>query len=145
MAYRVEYEVDRVDRRVCADRLKRLWSFVCSANWKAGELSAIESVVPVIASELLSVSVANLHKRTPHFNYLYFHRNKRTTTFFSSHESFPDMKEEPGLKAPHRWLWLIWPAGRRTHSPGCQHELSPRRGRPDWDKDLLLIKFDVVC
>ncbi|GBO24087.1 hypothetical protein AVEN_63529-1 [Araneus ventricosus] len=31
--------------------------FVCSASWKAGELSVIESTVTVIMSELLSVSV----------------------------------------------------------------------------------------
>ncbi|GBN48297.1 hypothetical protein AVEN_9111-1 [Araneus ventricosus] len=35
-----------------------LWSFVCSASWKAGELSAIESAVAVIISKLLSVCVA---------------------------------------------------------------------------------------
>ncbi|GBM03413.1 hypothetical protein AVEN_265456-1 [Araneus ventricosus] len=35
-----------------------LWSFVCSASWKAGELSVIESAVIVIISELLSVCVA---------------------------------------------------------------------------------------
>ncbi|GBN87521.1 hypothetical protein AVEN_56239-1 [Araneus ventricosus] len=35
-----------------------LWSFVCSASWKAGELSAIESAVTAIISELLSVCVA---------------------------------------------------------------------------------------
>ncbi|GBO16524.1 hypothetical protein AVEN_88649-1 [Araneus ventricosus] len=59
---------------------ERLWSFVCSASWKADELSAIESTVTVISdlltvcvsksesavtvitSELLSVCVANLYK-----------------------------------------------------------------------------------
>ncbi|GBM04663.1 hypothetical protein AVEN_75614-1 [Araneus ventricosus] len=34
------------------------WIFVCSASWKAGELSAIESAVIVITSESLSVCVA---------------------------------------------------------------------------------------
>ncbi|GBM23930.1 hypothetical protein AVEN_52131-1 [Araneus ventricosus] len=34
------------------------WIFICSAGWKAGELSAIESAVSVIISELLSVCVA---------------------------------------------------------------------------------------
>ncbi|GBM64674.1 hypothetical protein AVEN_215942-1 [Araneus ventricosus] len=37
---------------------KSLWSFVCSASWKAGEVIAIESAVTVIISELLSVCVA---------------------------------------------------------------------------------------
>ncbi|GBM00539.1 hypothetical protein AVEN_200953-1 [Araneus ventricosus] len=40
------------------DRLERLWSFVCSASWKAGELSAIESAVIVVISDLLTVCVA---------------------------------------------------------------------------------------
>ncbi|GBN95201.1 hypothetical protein AVEN_101124-1 [Araneus ventricosus] len=35
-----------------------LWSFVCSASWKAGEMSAIENALNVIISESLSVSVA---------------------------------------------------------------------------------------
>ncbi|GBN87487.1 hypothetical protein AVEN_130918-1 [Araneus ventricosus] len=35
-----------------------LWSFVCSASWKAGDINAIESAVTVIISELLSVRVA---------------------------------------------------------------------------------------
>ncbi|GBN49525.1 Liprin-beta-2 [Araneus ventricosus] len=41
--------------RVCVDRLERLWNFVCSASFKTGELSAIESVVSDITSELLNV------------------------------------------------------------------------------------------
>ncbi|GBM39124.1 hypothetical protein AVEN_162643-1 [Araneus ventricosus] len=53
------YHLDHRD----VDRLERLWSFVCSASWKASELSAVESDVTVIASELLSVCVANLYKR----------------------------------------------------------------------------------
>ncbi|GBL95028.1 hypothetical protein AVEN_187532-1 [Araneus ventricosus] len=35
-----------------------LWSFDCSASWKADELSAIESAVTVIISELPSVCVS---------------------------------------------------------------------------------------
>ncbi|GBO03773.1 hypothetical protein AVEN_264652-1 [Araneus ventricosus] len=35
-----------------------LWSFVCRASWKAGELNAIESAVTVNISDLLSVCVA---------------------------------------------------------------------------------------
>ncbi|GBO01175.1 hypothetical protein AVEN_143819-1 [Araneus ventricosus] len=35
-----------------------LWSFVCSASWKAGELGAIESAPTVIISDLLTVCVA---------------------------------------------------------------------------------------
>ncbi|GBO39863.1 hypothetical protein AVEN_18624-1, partial [Araneus ventricosus] len=35
-----------------------LWRFVCNASWKAGELSAIESAVTVVISDLLSVCVA---------------------------------------------------------------------------------------
>ncbi|GBN27335.1 hypothetical protein AVEN_21558-1 [Araneus ventricosus] len=35
-----------------------LWSFVCSASWKASEPSAIESAVSVIISDLLTVYVA---------------------------------------------------------------------------------------
>ncbi|GBN47248.1 hypothetical protein AVEN_215572-1 [Araneus ventricosus] len=40
------------------DRLERLWSFVCSASWKAGELSAIESAVIVVISDLVTLCVA---------------------------------------------------------------------------------------
>ncbi|GBN98882.1 hypothetical protein AVEN_34282-1 [Araneus ventricosus] len=47
-----------LDNRVCVDKLERLWSFVCSASWKAGELSAIESAVTVIMSDLLTVCVS---------------------------------------------------------------------------------------
>ncbi|GBM46475.1 hypothetical protein AVEN_237215-1, partial [Araneus ventricosus] len=53
------------------------WRFICSASWKAGELSTIESAVvisdlltvcesesaiTVITSEMLSICVANLYK-----------------------------------------------------------------------------------
>ncbi|GBO02935.1 hypothetical protein AVEN_6865-1 [Araneus ventricosus] len=44
--------------RVCVDRLERVWSFVCSASLNAGELSAIESAVIVVISDLLAVCVA---------------------------------------------------------------------------------------
>ncbi|GBN06292.1 hypothetical protein AVEN_184758-1 [Araneus ventricosus] len=37
---------------------RRLWSFVCSASWKAVELSAIESAPTIIISDLLTVCVA---------------------------------------------------------------------------------------
>ncbi|GBN96225.1 hypothetical protein AVEN_156224-1 [Araneus ventricosus] len=47
-----------LDHGVCVDRLERLWSFVCSASWKAGKLSAIESAVTVIISDLLTVCVS---------------------------------------------------------------------------------------
>ncbi|GBL98377.1 hypothetical protein AVEN_187717-1 [Araneus ventricosus] len=50
----------RVYKRSANAFEEQLWSFVCSGNWKAGELSAIESAVTVIISELLSVCVANL-------------------------------------------------------------------------------------
>ncbi|GBM93039.1 hypothetical protein AVEN_81085-1 [Araneus ventricosus] len=36
---------------------ERLQSFVCSASWKDGELSAIESAVTVVISDLLTVRV----------------------------------------------------------------------------------------
>ncbi|GBN81371.1 hypothetical protein AVEN_235683-1, partial [Araneus ventricosus] len=39
-----------------------LWSFVCSANGKAGELSAIVSAVTVITSDLLTVRAAKYEK-----------------------------------------------------------------------------------
>ncbi|GBM51121.1 hypothetical protein AVEN_244172-1 [Araneus ventricosus] len=45
-------------REECVDQLERLWSFVCSASWKAGELRAIESAVTVIISDFLTVCVA---------------------------------------------------------------------------------------
>ncbi|GBN82815.1 hypothetical protein AVEN_202355-1 [Araneus ventricosus] len=45
-------------REVTVDRLERLWSFVCSASWKAGELSAFQSAVIVVVSDLLTVCVA---------------------------------------------------------------------------------------
>ncbi|GBO17432.1 hypothetical protein AVEN_42313-1 [Araneus ventricosus] len=37
---------------------EQLWGFVCSASWKTGELSSIESAVTVIISDLLTVCVA---------------------------------------------------------------------------------------
>ncbi|GBM88016.1 hypothetical protein AVEN_224511-1 [Araneus ventricosus] len=41
-------------------QLKRgeIWSFVCIARWKAGKLSAMESTVTVIISDLLTVFVS---------------------------------------------------------------------------------------
>ncbi|GBM91301.1 hypothetical protein AVEN_69673-1 [Araneus ventricosus] len=41
-------------RESSVDRLERLWSFVCSASWEAGELSA----VIVAITDLLTVCVA---------------------------------------------------------------------------------------
>ncbi|GBL74575.1 hypothetical protein AVEN_235487-1 [Araneus ventricosus] len=63
MPYRREYKRTTLGSQGCVDRLERFLSFVCSASWKAGELSAVESAVTVIASELLSVCVVNLYKR----------------------------------------------------------------------------------
>ncbi|GBM81092.1 hypothetical protein AVEN_235550-1 [Araneus ventricosus] len=42
----------------CVDRLEKLGSFACSASYKAGELSAIESAVIVVNSDMLTVCVA---------------------------------------------------------------------------------------
>ncbi|GBL94797.1 hypothetical protein AVEN_244773-1 [Araneus ventricosus] len=42
---------------MCVDLLKRLWSYVCSGIWKAGELRAIESTVTVVISDLLTACV----------------------------------------------------------------------------------------
>ncbi|GBM46744.1 hypothetical protein AVEN_31371-1 [Araneus ventricosus] len=42
----------------CNRKEDKLWSFVCSASWKAGELSAIESADTVIISDFLTVCVA---------------------------------------------------------------------------------------
>ncbi|GBM58176.1 hypothetical protein AVEN_167612-1, partial [Araneus ventricosus] len=36
----------------------RLWSFVCSASWKAGDLSAIESAATAVIGDLLTVCAA---------------------------------------------------------------------------------------
>ncbi|GBM71019.1 hypothetical protein AVEN_56659-1 [Araneus ventricosus] len=45
-------------REWSVDPLERLWRFVCSASYEVGELSAIESAVIVVISELLTVCVA---------------------------------------------------------------------------------------
>ncbi|GBN08260.1 hypothetical protein AVEN_80177-1 [Araneus ventricosus] len=56
-----EYAAVRIDReRLWSSNAfeESLWSFVCSASWKAGGLSANESAVTVIISELLFVCVS---------------------------------------------------------------------------------------
>ncbi|GBO46493.1 hypothetical protein AVEN_270181-1 [Araneus ventricosus] len=54
-ACRREYKLTALGSQCVCDRLKRLWSLVCSASWKAGELSDIESAVAIIISDLLTV------------------------------------------------------------------------------------------
>ncbi|GBO41400.1 hypothetical protein AVEN_137566-1 [Araneus ventricosus] len=56
------YKRRQLKGRMSSECEEELWSFISSASWKAGELSAIEGVVTVIISELLSVSFANLYK-----------------------------------------------------------------------------------
>ncbi|GBO41416.1 hypothetical protein AVEN_114136-1 [Araneus ventricosus] len=43
---------------VSVDPLEQPWSFVCSASSEAGDLSAIETAVIVVFSDLLTVCVA---------------------------------------------------------------------------------------
>ncbi|GBM29022.1 hypothetical protein AVEN_66425-1 [Araneus ventricosus] len=45
-------------REGSVDRLERLWCFVCSGRWKVGELSAIESAVIAVISDLVIICVA---------------------------------------------------------------------------------------
>ncbi|GBN02586.1 hypothetical protein AVEN_62511-1 [Araneus ventricosus] len=54
-ACRGEYIRAALGSERCADPLERLWSFVYSASEEAGELSAIESTVIVVTSDLLTV------------------------------------------------------------------------------------------
>ncbi|GBM45796.1 hypothetical protein AVEN_55556-1 [Araneus ventricosus] len=42
----------------CVDPLERLWSFVCSVNYEDGEMSAFESAVIVVISDLLTICIA---------------------------------------------------------------------------------------
>ncbi|GBM59087.1 hypothetical protein AVEN_169033-1 [Araneus ventricosus] len=57
-ARRGEYIRASLGSEKSVDRLERLWSFACSASKKAGELSAIESALIVVISDLLTVCVA---------------------------------------------------------------------------------------